>query len=110
MWRKTLVDLGAAIALLTGLFGCASVYAKDLGPSIEVPQGAQVELLYRGHFTIKVAGRRGSSETFECTCTSGGTCEVNSIVGDSSHRFICLKGETGTCKDACSMTSGNLAH
>lgn len=104
------MDLGAAIVLLAGLIVCVSVYAKDLGSSIEVPQGAKVELLYRGHFTIKVAARRGSPETFECTCTGGGTCEVNSIVGESSHRFVCLKGETGTCKDSCSMTTGTPAH
>jgi hypothetical protein len=101
-----LVDLGTAIAALAALTFCASVCAKDLGPSIEVPGNAQVELLYQGHFTIKVAGRRGSSETFDCTCMGGGTCEVNSIVGESSHRFVCLKGETGTCKNACSMTTG----
>lgn len=106
MWRKTLVGLGAVIAVLSGLIVCVSVYAKDLGPSIEVPQDAHVQLLYHGHFTIKIAGRRGSSETFECTCTGGGTCEVNSIVGGSGHRFVCLKGETGTCKSGCSMTTG----
>jgi hypothetical protein len=105
MGRQTLV-VGAAIAVLASLAVYVSASAKDLGPSIEVPGDARVELLYQGHFTIKVAGRRGSAETFECTCTGGGTCEVNSIAGESGHRFVCLKGETGTCKSACSMTTG----
>jgi len=106
MWRKTLMGLCAAVALLFGMNASAIVSAKDLGPSIEVSEDANVQLLYHGHFIIKVASGRGSSETFECTCSGGGTCEVNSIVSESGHRFVCLKGTTGTCKSGCSMTTG----
>ena len=105
MWRKTLVVLCATVAVLFGVNASASVSAKDLGPSIEVPEDAHVQLLYRGHFSIKVAIGRGSSETFECTCSGGGTCEVDSIVDENGHHFVCLKGTTGTCKSGCSMTT-----
>jgi len=106
MWRKTLVVLCATVAVLFGVNASASVSAKDLGPSIEVPEDAHVQLLYHGHFIIKVVSERGSPETFECSCSGGGTCEVNSIVNESGHRFVCFKGTTGTCKSGCSMTTG----
>ena len=106
MWRKTLTSLGATVAVLFGMNASAIVSAKDLGPTIEVPEDAHVQLLYHGHFIIKVVSGRGSSETFECTCSGGGTCEVNSIVNESGHRFVCLKGTTGTCRSGCNLTTG----
>ncbi len=107
MWRQILVGLCAVVAAHFSAIGSAGVFAKDLGPSIEVPQGAHVQLLYNGHFSLKVAGGLGLSGTFECTCVGGrGTCEVNSLTGGDAQRFVCLKGKTGTCESGCSMTTG----
>lgn len=107
MLRQTM-GLCASVAVLFGLIASTAVFAKDLGPSIDIPEGTNVQLLYNGNFSIKVADRIGSSRTFECTCVGGGggTCEVNSITGGSAQRFVCLKGNTGTCKGDCSMTTG----
>jgi len=110
MWRKTFLGRCAAVVVPFSLVAFAGVYAADLGPSIEIPKGARVQLLYDGHFTVKVADRFGLSGTFGCTCASGGgTCEVNSIVDASGQRFVCLKGKTGTCTGACSMTANTPA-
>lgn len=110
MASRTLVGLWAMIAMLFGLIASVSVYAEDLGPSIEVPKDAKVQLQYDGYFTIKVADRFGLSGTFGCTCaTGGGTCEVNSIVDASGQRFVCLKGKTGTCASVCTMTTASPA-
>jgi hypothetical protein len=91
--------------VLFSLIASAIVVAKDVGPSITVPDRAGVQLLYKGHFTVKVDGG-GISGTFDCTCAGGGgTCEVTSIAGENERFLICEKGKTGTCKSRCSMTS-----
>lgn len=106
MRRNTPVGLVAAVIALFGLIASASVFAKDLGPSVKIPEDAKVQMLYDGHFIIKVAGARGSSGIFECTCAGGGgTCEVNSIMAGGDHRFVCLRGKTGTCDSSCTMTT-----
>jgi hypothetical protein len=104
MWRKTLLGLCPAVVVLFGLVASASVYAKDLGSSVKIPEGGIVQLGFNGNFTIKVAGGSGLSGT--CTCAgNGGTCEVSSIVVESGQSLVCQKGITGTCKSGCSMTT-----
>ena len=104
MRRKAIFGV-AVVVILDLVASCA--YAKDVGPRITIPEKAGVQLLYKGHFTVKVdGGGRGPSGTFECICISGaGTCEVSSISGDNERFLVCEKGKTGTCKSRCSMTT-----
>jgi hypothetical protein len=98
------------ICLAMGLLiiGSLSARAKDLGPELRIPDSAKVQLVYNGHFSIKVLGERGSARIFQCACASGeGNCEVNSIAKEASHEFVCLKGKTGTCSGVCTMTTGS---
>lgn len=105
-WRKLLLGLCAAVVVLSGLIASASVSAKDVGPSITIPESARVQLLYKGHFIAKVEGGHGLSGTFDCVCAGGGgTCEVTSIAGENERFLVCERGKTGTCKSRCGMTT-----
>lgn len=53
MLRQTM-GLCASVAVLFGLIASTAVFAKDLGPSIDIPEGTNVQLLYNGNFSIRV--------------------------------------------------------
>jgi len=105
MWRKTILALIAALVVVCGFAASASVQAKDLGPSIKIPEGDIVKLGYNGNFTINVAGG-ALRVSGVCTCGSVGTCEVESIVVGGNQSLVCRKGKSGTCASRCSMTTG----
>jgi hypothetical protein len=96
-----------SVVMLFSLVAPASVYAKDLGASINVPESSKVQLLNEGHFKLKIAGPQLSG-TFDCMCTGGsGSCEVASIVFGSNRLLACERGKTGTCKGDCSMITND---
>ena len=105
MWRKTPLGPCAALVVLLGLVASASVYAKDLGPSITIPGGDKVQLGFNGNFIIKATGG-GLQLSGMCACGGGGgTCEVSSIVVDGGQSLVCHKGASGTCRSGCTMTT-----
>lgn len=106
MRKKMFPGLCSAVVALFGLVGSASVYAKDLGSTIKIPDGGKVQLGFNGNFTIKVAGG-GPGLSGTCACAGrAGTCEVTSIdkAGGGS-LLVCHNGKAGTCKSRCSMTT-----
>jgi hypothetical protein len=109
MWRKTFLGLCAAVVVLLGLAAPASVYAKDFGSSIKIPEGDKVQLGFNGNFSIKVSGG-GLRLSGTCTCLGGGggKCDVESIVVESGQTLVCHKGQPGTsCAGRCSMITNS---
>jgi len=90
--------------ILFGLLAPPTGRAKDVGASIAVPENSKIQVVNEGHFTVRVSGGQLTG-AFGCMCAGGtGTCEVASIVYGSNHLMACHKGDTGTCKGACSFT------
>ena len=112
IWKKDQADVGENASRSMCRAGCgislcasASVRAKELGPSIKIPEGDIVKLGHNGNFTINAAGG-GLRVPGVCTCGSVGTCEVESIAAAGDQLLVCHKRKSGTCTSSCSMTTG----
>lgn len=112
MCRRAFLSLCATVMVIFNLVAVSGVYAKDLGPSINISENSKVQLLNHGkYFTIKVSGEPRFSGTFACTCAgnASGNCEVASITDKNGQQsLLCHKGESTTCKSSCAMSSTSV--
>ena len=107
MCRKTLLILCTGLVMLLGLVSPASVYAKNFGPSIKIPNGIEPQLGFNGNFTVKVAGGGlRLSATCNCFGGGGGKCEVELIATANDRNLVCRKAKAGqSCAGHCSFTT-----